>query len=398
MDEKIQYLVTLMQTDTLLIKAKSKLTLEHPYFGMLASRLKHESSEKVRAYASNGVRFLYNPEFISQRTIEEVMFILTNCVMHHVLSHQQRRLNRRGSLWQLATDYAINTMLHNNGLRIPQGANFNEEYADMYAEEIYERLKEEHYGHIDDAFDDENVTPNENLVPNASSQSDMDEESGAFSNLENIEDDLDPETESQWQYAASVTQELAQRKSAIPSGLNRLSKKVKANSIDWRFELYNAINRHMRNNYAFMPPNKKHIHRGFILPSLTSDTLSLCVAVDTSGSINDELLGAFMEEFKSIMQNFPAVQIELLIADARVHAHYTFQGGEKMDFPLKGGGGTDYRPVFDYIDAHLPMNTMLLYFTDGDGWFPKFPPNYEVLWALSRESKVPFGRPLVIFS
>jgi predicted metal-dependent peptidase len=398
MDAKIQYPTPLMQTDTLLIKAKSKLTLEHPYFGMLASRLKHESSEKVRAYASNGVRFLYNPEFMSRRTIEEVMFILTNCVMHHVLSHQQRRLNRRGSLWQLATDYAINTMLHNNGLRIPQGANFNEEYADMYAEEIYERLKEEHYGHIDDAFDDENVTPNENLVPNASPSGDMDEEVGAFSNLENIEDDLDPETESQWQYAASVTQELAQRKSAMPSGLNRLSKKVKANSIDWRFELYNAINRHMRNNYAFMPPNKKHIHRGFILPSLTSDTLSLCVAVDTSGSINDELLGSFMEEFKSIMQNFPAVQIELLIADARVHAHYTFQGGEKMDFPLKGGGGTDYRPVFDYIDAHLPMNTMLLYFTDGDGWFPKFPPNYEVLWALSREAKVPFGRPLVIFS
>jgi len=398
MDAKIQYLATLMQTDTLLIKAKSKLTLDHPYFGMLASRLKHESSEKVRAYASNGVRFLYNPEFMSHRTVEEVMFILTNCVMHHVLSHQQRRLNRRGSLWQLATDYAINTMLHNNGLRIPQGANYNEEYADMYAEEIYERLKEEHYGHIDDAFDDENVTPNENLVPNSSPDSDMDEASGAFSNLENIDNELDPETESQWQYADSVTQELAQRKSAMPSGLNRLSKKVKANTIDWRFELYNAINRHMRNNYAFMPPNKKHIHRGFILPSLTSDTLSLCVAVDTSGSINDELLGAFMEEFKSIMQNFPAVQIELLIADARVHAHYTFQGGEKMDFPLKGGGGTDYRPVFDYIDAHLPMNTMLLYFTDGDGWFPRFPPNYEVLWALSRETKVPFGRPLVIFS
>lgn len=387
-----------MQTDTLLIKAKSQLTLDHPYFGMLASRLKHESSEKVRAYASNGVRFLYNPEFMSRRSIEEVMFILTNCVMHHVLSHQQRRLNRRGSLWQLATDYAINNMLHANGLRIPQGANYNEEYTDMYAEEIYDLLKEDYFAHIDDAFDDENVTPNENLVPNASPQSDMGEESGAFSNLENIEDALDPETESQWQYAASVTQELAQRKSAMPSGLNRLSKKVKANNIDWRFELYNAINRHMRNNYAFMPPNKKHIHRGFILPSLTSDTLSLCVAIDTSGSINDELLGAFLEEFKSIMQNFPAVQIELIIADARVHAHYTFQGGEKMDFPLKGGGGTDYRPVFDYIDAHLPMNTMLLYFTDGDGWFPKFPPNYEVLWALSREAKVPFGRPLVIFS
>lgn len=98
------------------------------------------------------------------------------------------------------------------------------------------------------------------------------------------------------------------------------------------------------------------------------------------------------------MQNFPSVKIELIIADAKVHAHHTFQGEEKMDFALKGGGGTDYRPTFEYIEANLPMNTMLLYFTDGDGWFPKYPPNYEVLWALSRKAKVPFGRPLVIFN
>lgn len=386
-----------MQTDKLLLKAKSQLTVKHPYFGMLASRLKHESSESIRGYASNGVRFIYNPEFISKRSLEDVMFILTNCVMHHVLAHQQRRLNRKGPLWQLATDFAINNMLHQNGLSIPQGANFNEEYEGMYAEEIYTELKEAYFGTVNDAFEND-TRPNENLVPNSSPNEQENEETGIFSNLENIEDDLDAQTESEWQYAASITQEIAQRKSAMPSGLDRLAKKTKADNIDWRFVLYNAINRHMRNNYAFMPPNKKHIHRGFILPSLTSDTLSLCVAIDTSGSINEELLGIFIEEFKNIMQNFPAVQIELIIADAKVHGHYTFQGGEKMDFPLKGGGGTDYRPVFEYIEANLPMNTMLLYFTDGDGWFPKIPPSYEVLWALSRNAKVPFGRGLVLFS
>lgn len=386
-----------MQTDKLLLKAKSQLTLKYPYFGMLASRLKHESSESISGYASNGVRFIYNPEFITKRSVDEVMFILTNCVMHHVLAHQQRQLNRKGPLWQLATDFAINNMLHQNGLTIPQGANFNEEFEGMYAEEIYVELKEAYFGAIDDAFEDDNARPNENLVPNTQPKGEEDE-SGIFSNLANIEDDLDAQTESEWQYAASITQEIAQRKSAMPSGLDRLAKKRKASNVDWRFVLYNAINRHMRNNYAFMPPNKKHIHRGFILPSLTSDTLSLCVAIDTSGSINDELLGLFLEEFKNIMQNFPAVQIELIIADAKVHGHYTFQGGEKMDFPLKGGGGTDYRPVFEYIDANLPMNTMLLYFTDGDGWFPKIPPAYEVLWALSRNAKVPFGRGLVLFN
>ena len=104
-----------------------------------------------------------------------------------------------------------------------------------------------------------------------------------------------------------------------------------------------------------------------------------------------------MEEFKTIMQNFPSVKIELIIADAKVHAHHTFQGGERMDFKLKGGGGTDYRPTFDYVEANLPMTTMLLYFTDGEGSFPRIPPNYEVLWALSRTAKMPFGRALVVF-
>jgi len=375
-----------MHSKQLLLKAKSQLMLRHPYFGMLASRLKDESSETISAYASNGKRFLYNPDFISRRTLDEIMFILTNCVMHHVLSHQQRQLGRRGSLWQLSTDYAINSILHKNGLAIPQGANYNKEFEDMFAEEIYELLKNEYFAGIDEAFDEQK----------SSDEKPQDEK--AFSNMENIEDDLDTKTESEWDYASAVSKELTLRKSVMPSGLERLAKKVIASDIDWKFELYNAINRHMRNNYAFMPPNKKHLYRGFCLPSLTSDTLSLCVAVDTSGSINDALLGAFMEEFKTIMQNFPAVKIELIIADAKVHAHYTFQGGERMDFALKGGGGTDYRPVFDYIDANLPMSTMLLYFTDGDGWFPKYPPSYEVLWALSRKAKVPFGRPLIILS
>lgn len=381
-----------MNCEELLLRAKSLLTVKYPYFGMLASRLKHEPSDGLSGYASNGKRFIYNPDFLERRSCEEVMFILTNAVMHHVLSHQQRRLNRRGKLWQLATDYAINNLLAKNGLSIPVGANYNTEYQGMYAEEIYDALKEEFFGESGDAFGESADT-----AAQENHGIEEGDDAHSFSNIDGIEDDLDTQDESQWQYAASLAHEVAQRKGAMPLGLERLGKKVKPSDVDWRFELYNAVNRHMRNNYAFMPPNKKHIHRGIALPSLTSDTLSLCVAIDTSGSIDDQLLGAFMEEFKSIMQNFPSVKIELIIADAKVHAHHTFQGGERMDFALKGGGGTDYRPTFDYVESNLPMTTMLLYFTDGEGSFPRIPPNYEVLWALSRKAKVPFGRGLVIF-
>ena len=376
-----------MTADILLTKAKSQLTSKYPYFGMLASRLKHEAKEEIRSYASNGVRFLYNPSFVENCSVEELSFVLTNCVMHHILAHQQRKLKRKGFLWQLATDFAINNLLFKNGIKIPNGANFDKKYKNMYAEEIYEALKKERIEAGLDAFEESENEKNQE-----------EQEQNKFSKVRNIEENLDERDEEQWEYAQALAKEVATRKSLMPLGFERLAKKVEAKNIDWKFELYNAINRHMRNNYAFMPPNKKHLYRGFALPSLTSDTLSLIVAIDTSGSIQEEILGAFIEEFKTIMQNFPAVNIELLIADAKVHAHYSFRGAEDMDFVLKGGGGTDYRPVFEYIDANFPMSSMLLYFTDGDGIFPRIPPSYEVLWALSnKKERIPFGRALVIF-
>lgn len=376
-----------MDAELKLTKAKSQLTSKHPYFGMLASRLKHEENSQIDYFVSNGVRFIYNPTYIESLSIDELFFVLSNCVMHHILAHSARKLNRKGALWQLATDYAINNMLVKNKLKLPKGANYDKEYKNMYSEEIYEILKKEFAEHSGtSSYDDA-----QNL---ASFVKDKGGDSSIFKNFEKMSDNAEDE----WDYAASLAKEVGNKNSTTPLGLERFAKKIKSNDIDWKFELYNAINRHMRNNYAFMPPNKKHIYRGVALPSLASDTLSLVVAIDTSGSINEELLGGFIGEFKAIMQNFPTIAIELLIADAKVHSHHSFVGGEELNFPLKGGGGTDYRPTFEYIEANLPMSSMILYFTDGEGIFPRIPPACEVLWALSQErGRVPFGRKLVIF-
>jgi predicted metal-dependent peptidase len=376
-----------MNTQLKLVKAKSQLSSKHPYFGMLATRLKHEEDSKVTTFASNGIKFIYNPSFIEKCSMDEIFFILTNCVMHHILAHSQRKLDRKGFLWQLATDYAINSMLKKNKFRIPDGANFNNDFRNMYAEEIYEILKkqlQEQNGNS--SYDDAKLL-----------DSFIKKNNGNLNLFDSLKK-MAPKEIEQWDYAASLANEIASKKSSKPLGFERFAKKMKTNNIDWKFELYNAINRHMRNNYAFMPPNKKHIYRGVALPSLTSDTLSLVVAIDTSGSIKEDILGAFISEFKSIMQNFPTISIELLIADAKVHHHYSFSACDEMDFDLRGGGGTDYRPVFEYIDANISHSSMLLYFTDGEGIFPKITPNYEVLWALSQNrAKIPFGKSIHIF-
>ena len=61
---------------------------------------------------------------------------------------------------------------------------------------------------------------------------------------------------------------------------------------------------------------------------------------------------------------------------------------------IQGRGGTDFRPVFNYIqklreEKKLKQFKALIYFTDGDGIYPTVPPDHETLFVLLKDS----GRP-----
>jgi predicted metal-dependent peptidase len=203
-----------MNTQLKLVKAKSQLSSKHPYFGMLATRLKHEEDSKVTTFASNGIKFIYNPSFIEKCSMDEIFFILTNCVMHHILAHSQRKLDRKGFLWQLATDYAINSMLKKNKFRIPDGANFNNDFRNMYAEEIYEILKkqlQEQNGNS--SYDDAKLL--DSFIKKNNGNSNL------FDSLKKM---AQKEIE-QWDYAASLANEVASKKSSKPLGFERFAKK-----------------------------------------------------------------------------------------------------------------------------------------------------------------------------
>ena len=65
----------------------------------------------------------------------------------------------------------------------------------------------------------------------------------------------------------------------------------------------------------------------------------------------------------------------------------------------KGGGGTDFRPVFERLAAADRMPAALLYMTDAEGRFPERAPVHPVLWLLPEAAAprtIPFGEVLVI--
>ena len=122
-------------------KVKSTLIIEQPYFGSIASYLKPVLNEDIKTFQSTPSSFLYNDEYISSLSNEELAFILTNSAMHQAFGHSSRINGRMTWLWTLASDYAINSLLVNNGLEMPEHINYDMRFDDMSAEAIYSTLE-----------------------------------------------------------------------------------------------------------------------------------------------------------------------------------------------------------------------------------------------------------------
>ena len=124
-------------------KVKATLIVEQPYFGSIASYLKPKLNEDIKTFLSTPKTFEYNDDYINSKSDEELSFLLTNASMHQAFLHEQRIDSRMQWLWTLATDYAINCLLVNNGLELPEDVNYDDRFDDLSAEAIYATLENE---------------------------------------------------------------------------------------------------------------------------------------------------------------------------------------------------------------------------------------------------------------
>jgi len=382
-------------------QAKAKLLVDYPYFGTLASRLELTKNDNIQAYLSDGVRFEYNDEYLLDLSQDELAFALSNGAMHAALAYENRQNGRMSWLWQLATDHAINTMLVTNGLEAPMEVIVESRFEGMYAEEIYAILKDEIQNEEfdDDAsnesgFNEENKKMQEQLR-NAEGDHDPDKKREQME-VENQEKKTQIAAEEMFEQFANDALEKMNEQGDLPLDIERFFTVIDSSKVDWRQELYQAIDRHYYDNYRMMPPSKKLLYTGIYLPSLYSDTLRLSIAIDSSGSVDESLLSIFMSEVASILIHFPSYIIDLIVCDAKIQNYRQIVSGEALEIEIKGGGGTDFRPVFEMIEVELTQPSLLLYFSDTKGSFPASEPNYEVLWIASQKLDVPFGMLLTI--
>ena len=117
----------------------------------------------------------------------------------------------------------------------------------------------------------------------------------------------------------------------------------------------------------------------------------LVIAIDTSGSTDGDLVKKFVDKSFEILGNNDVLgtkfNIHVIQCDAEIQDDTVLRNREDVDaflqnLEIKGLGGTDFRPVFHYINELIRKKELrnlrgLLYFTDGKGTYPKRKPLYD---------------------
>lgn len=351
------------------------------FFATLLLRLHSKPDWNIETMATDGRELRYHPPFVNGLNAAKLRGVLAHEVMHNALAHHARRLGREPRRWNTACDLAINPILLNAGMSLPDGhlmpgeGRFSELVPGKSAEEYYSSLLEKG-----------NETADESQDPGGCGQV-IDPDQGDPAQLQVIE--------AEWKIAVAQAQRAAQGRGPLPAGLGRSVEQVLHPPADWRSVLREFVSAHARNDYSWSRPNRRFIAQGLYLPGMHSEELGdVVLAVDTSGSIGAKELGIFAEEANAVLASYDCT-VTVLYHDSEIQKVQTWRS---CDGPLTldavGGGGTSHVGVFDWIAQAGTTPTCVICLTDLYTDFPATVPDIPVLWAVSGNSHpaAPFGQ------
>jgi len=384
-----------------ILGARVALVLKHGFFGNLAMRLKLVNADTwCETAATDGRHFYYNSKFILMLNTRQLMFLFCHELLHCAYDHMSRNGNRNRKIANIAMDYVVNADCINNGLgekitvvpvlydRKYEGWTWEAVYDDLMKnvkevtlEELAEMLLDDH---LEDDGDGNGDSENEGKGKGRPKLSDAERQQ--------IKDEFKEAMLSAAQAAGAGN---------LPGGLKRMLKDLTEPKIDWREFIRQQIQSTVKNNYTWTMPSRKNFSNGFTLPSmLKEDSIDICIAIDTSGSITDEMARDFFSEVQGIMDQFPDYKIKVWCWDTAVHnpEEFTPHGSITLgEYELAGFGGTDAAVSWHWMKENDVEPKLLINFTDGEVWGDWGDPNYcDTVWIINnrynKDIQPPFGR------
>lgn len=375
-----------------IVQSRVRLLMNHAFFGNMATRLLiKDATDWCPTAATDGKHLYYNKNFLGALPDEELDFVIAHEVLHCVYDHFDRRATRDPQYWNMAGDYVINNDLKNQGVgKMPEVGLWDPKYHEKYTEEIYDDLYTRQVDkqqtldmHIDQLLDQ--------IEKNGAGSGD--DKSGPVPMTKEEKAQLKDEIKNAMLNAAQVA-----GAGNVPSGVERMIKDLTEPKLNWKDMLDQQITSIVKDDFTFMKPSRKAWHTDAIFPGLRNqETIDICVAVDTSGSISKKQLMTFFSEIKSIMDQYTDYRVHVWSFDTEVHNPEVFTPDKQIiDYRPAGFGGTEFMCNWEFMKENDIQPKKLIVFTDGYPFGSWGDENYcDTLWVIhshhDKNLKAPFG-------
>jgi predicted metal-dependent peptidase len=377
----------------------------YPFWGVLSERCKYSVTKtKIpTACVDKNGHILFNYDFCSKLTDHQFLFLVAHEISHFVFEHNPRRSNRDPLLWNIAVDYAVNLMLWyqfendkyiiKDGIfdnswktdkRLYDGMNAELIYADIFKNAKVVKIS------IQDIMGDEENSDGENGEGNTVIR----DRRVPLPNKEGkSKEQANQELKDFVNKAICDAYTVAKSQGDMPVGLERIINAHLKSKVDWvtalRQKMRFGTSRLEKKDVTWNSPNRRFLNSDFVFPSnVGPDSPKLAYAVDTSGSMSEKDLDHAISELEDLRKKLNA-KVYFLDCDAGVYSSRWINPFEPLP-KLKGGGGTDFRPVFDHLNKNGIKPDYCVFFTDGYGEFGETP-KLDVLWVMTSDVKPPFG-------
>jgi len=385
-----------------LITARVGLLLRASFFGNLATRLKLVNADEwCSTAATDGRHFYYNSRFIDMLRPKEIEFLFGHEVLHCVYDHFGRRGDRDPMLFNVANDYAVNGDLkkHRVGEFITSvPCLYDSKYEGKSSEEIYDDLYENaekiNLSDLVDKLLDDHLDGE----GDSDSDDDGDEKDGkgkkpklSAEERQKIKDEIKEAVLS----AAAASDGAGN----LPAGVRRLIQDMTAPKLNWRELLRMQLESTIKSDFTWMRASRRGWHMDAVMPGMKNDELiDIAIGIDASGSIDERMLKDFLSETQGIMDQFQSYRIHIFTFDTRVYnpAQYNSDNLDSIcDYEVKGGGGTDFDAIFNYLKEEQIEPKRLVVFTDGYPFGSWGDENYaDTVWIIHGNTTVvpPWGQ------
>jgi predicted metal-dependent peptidase len=362
-------------------EAKTAMLVHVPFFSSLLFDImdvKVGDFPDMPTAATDGRTIWLNENFFGKLKLPEAVGVICHEIGHAIYQHMARAkayeaVGLHGKPFNqqkanVAMDFVINDMLTQCGIKLPNVALLDKQFTcDMTWEEVYAKLPD---NESRDSMD-QHIHGNPGGAP---SQAEM-------------------------ARAVATAAESAKAQGKLPGALKRFADEVLSPQVTWQERLRHSVSKAIaRDGTTWAKPHRRRLlTQGVYLPAMTGfGAGDLVIVVDTSGSIGQKEINCFFSEVDEILSACNPESVALLGCDAAINSVHHVEAGTSLfdaHIELGGGGGTDFRPPFQWVEENFAggMPAALIYFTDMMGSFPEHPPGYPVIWCRIYKGEAPFG-------